>query len=347
MIKALFLCLLMVFVGCGNRSTIKGGVKAKTTAESYGDGKLTILPVVFPISDDSMAYESPVSNIGFLVGGLARIFMDFGARMGLGDIQQVSLTQPIPELPTDILKEVRLKRVFFYIDPKEGQREMSWWQRLKGKANVNFKFLEKIAIKVSSQKMTFSGSWKPVVDTRSLDEEYSPLKSMFQSEPFLRELNLDSENEAVLLRYSSKNPEAYLRKTKIENTYIIYTKNTKKTRNFLETLPALQGYFSRIHTLKKDHTIFVELKRDPVVEEGFKVIMAKHNQELSDLGFVNQERCNNRICLDIYIPDVNLMPILVKGNGVRLDAFIEADKVPESFTLKGFVEVEAKMQLSF
>ncbi len=56
------------------------------------------------------------------------------------------------------------------------------------------------------------------------------------------------------------------------------------------------------------------------------------------------DTCTENSCLEINVPDINLVPIARKGNSLKLESILEADNVPESFKLKGFVEFELKVK---
>ena len=59
------------------------------------------------------------------------------------------------------------------------------------------------------------------------------------------------------------------------------------------------------------------------------------------------EECSEQTCLDVKVPDVDLLPLIVKGNALKIDAYINANKAPDSFQLEGFMEFEVKLKLTF
>ncbi len=351
MLKHLLLVgLLLILYGCGESSVIKNDVKAVKTSEAYGDGKFTIIPMVIPISDEMISsYDSPLAKVGFVIGGFARLFMDLGASMGLGKMQ-LSLVQPIPEIPSDHLKEIRIKRLFFYIEPTAGKRDRAWYQRyLLGRDDVDFKFLDKIAVKLSTQKILDNkGGWVPTVETKSVKrKDSSPLQELFEKRDFDygQVVDADKAREIILLKYDRTESDLYLRNDKFGTIYIINTTKPVKARKFLSEHPILKDYFKRVHILNK--SILVELEKDPVAEEGFKHVMSQYAAELEELGISLIEPCNKKTCMEFGLADVNLLPLIMKNNGIKLDAFIDAGKVPESFKLKGFIEFEVKLKLTF
>lgn len=340
--------LLLLLVACGPKSTIKNAVEARTMAEAYGDGTYVIRPLVLPLSDEELsAYDSPVANLGFLFGGFAKLFMDLGASMGMGKTH-ISLIQPIPEIPADYFKELKIKRIFFYIEPQKGERETRWWQRwLRGRDNVDFKFLDKVAVKLSTHEIRRRDSWAPRVEIKGINKkDYAGVLDLFKSREIYSDV-VDSQEirEVLLLKYDGREQEKFLRNDEFGSVYILNTANPAKTKRFFLQHPKLQGYFKRIHILNK--SVLVELEKDPVVEEGFKVILSESTAELDNLGVSVIEPCSKKSCMDLKVQNVNVLPLIMKGNAIKLDAFINAGEVPESFRLKGFIEFELKLKLSF
>ena len=341
--------LILVLSGCGQKSVIENAVKAKTMAEAYGDGKYVIRPLVIPLSDQELSpYDSPVANIGFIFGGFAKLFMDLGASMGMGKTH-ISLIQAIPEIPVEYLKELKVKRIFFYIEPQKGEREHRWWQRLlKGRDTVDFKFLDKIAVKLSTHNLDAPNNWKPLVEIRDMNgKEFGEISELFKAREQIYSRVIDSREvqDLVLLRYNGRHKDRYLKNDEFGKVFLLNSESPAKVKRFFLDHPKMQGYFKRIHILNK--SLLVELEKDPVVEESFKLILSESTSELESLKVSMIEPCTKKTCMDLKVQDVNLLPLIMKGNAIKLDAFINAGQVPESFKLKGFIEFEVKLKLSF
>jgi hypothetical protein len=348
--QILLFCLLSVsLVSCGQKSVIKNAVPAQSTADAYGDGVHTIFPLIMPLSDEVIeSFDSPLSKIGFVAGGFAKLFMNIGAGMGMGKLQ-LTMIQPVPEIPRDYFHETKIKRIFFYIEPVKGSRTRNWFERtLWGRENVNFKFIDKIAVKLSSHHVENNASWTPIVETKSIGKrEFTPLQRLFENKEQLYPTvkDIEAARELILLKYDGKHSELYTKNDENGSTYIMKTEEPAKSRRFLMDHPKLKGYFRRIHILNK--SLLVELEKDPVIEEGFKVILSENATDLEALGVSFIDMCTKQTCLDLSVPDLNLIPILVKDNAIKLDAYINAQNVPDSFQLKGFVEFEIKLKLTF
>jgi hypothetical protein len=341
----LILILGLLTQSCGQKSTIKNNVAPETLASKYGDGKYVIRNLTFPLSDSSLAYNTPLPGIGPIAGGILKFVGNiFAANTQMGKLQ-MSYTQPIPELPKE-LRSVRLKRFFFYMKPQEKQRRFRDWidRILFGKGHVTFDFLDKLAVKLETVKLDNPDVYIPTLQTKNYDkDEMRTLMSIFGK--FYQPTVVDPEKakELVLLRYSDKDKESDSAIKNYGKTYILETPHARETKHFLMDHPRMSGYYKKILIL--EDSLLVELDKDPLAEETFKVVLSEIAEELDERFEVNFiDTCTPESCLDLRVPDVNLVPIAIKGNAIKLDAVIHAGKVPESFKLKGFVEFEVKVE---
>jgi len=348
--RKVLLCFAVMFtlIGCGQESKITDSIEAQRTADAYGDGSHTVMPMVLPLSDDTIdSFDSPFSKVGFIFGGFTKIFADLGATIGMGKMN-LSLTQKIPEIPKEYIEDVRFKRIFFYIEPVKGPRETRFWNRyLFGKDDVNFNFINRLAFRVETAQVPESMDWAPVVETTLFNtKKFQPMDDIFNEERIHASImDLNQAKELVFLTFDKRNKNRYLKNDEHGPVYIINTSTPAKTRRFLSQHPKLEGVIERTHILNQ--SILVELKKDFILEEQFKAVMSEDALYLDQLGVEFIEACKPHTCFDFKVSNLNLMPILTKGNAITIDAFIEAGKVPESFQLKGFIEAEIRMKLTF
>ena len=323
--SALLLGLILLASSCGQKSTIKTHVEAR----ALGDGEFITFPVVVPLSEKAISsYDSPLGDMNPLFRGFVGSIMNLGASMGAGKTR-LTLTQPIPEIPDGYLASIKIKRIFFFI---EGDNKTE-----------NFDFLRKLAVKVSATTIEKDhDSWEPLVETDSFDDnELSYWSSLF---PRKRDRNAqDWEKNApglLLIKYDQEHKEQSLIGDEVGAINIIQTEKPNATRKHLED--NYKGYFTRIHTLSK--SILIEFKKDPVVEELFKTRLYADELKMEELKIGKINPCSNNVCMDLKVPDTNLIPILKKGNALRIDAFIDPKHTPKSFQLKGFLEFELKIK---
>ncbi len=335
--------LVVLSTGCGQESKIKNHVSSESLANAYGDGKYVIRNLTFPLSDSSLAYQTPLPGIGPIAGGILKFVGDvFAANTNMGKLQ-LSYTQPIPELPTE-LQSVRLRRFFFYMKPQEqGRRFRDWFTNyFMGRGNVTFDFLEKLAVRFQTVSLENPETYVPTLTTKDYDRrEMRELMEVFSGSFQGTVVDTEKAKNVTLLRYgrSDRNKDTVLKD--FGQIYIIETKLAQRTKHFFLDHPKLKGFFRRI--LMLDESLLIELQKDPVIEEAFKTIMGEIAKELEDLQVTFIDACTPDSCLELRVPDVNLVPIARKGNAIKLDAVIHAGKVPESFKLKGFVEFEVKV----
>ncbi len=344
----LFMCLIFGLLACGQKSSIKNDMAPRTFAEAYGDG--TLLRKSFPLPISTDPFDSPLPNFGFLAGGIAKMIANIGVALGAGR-SELYFHQPTPILP-DVFREVRLKRVFFYIEPKaNGSRRVHWFSRLfRGKGDVDFDFINKLVLRLKPEVADMKkvclteaqGKYEPLFPCKdpvlSLEETNRYL-SYFKEKATEDEPNLSLLDEYVVLKYDGRNKDKSLRNKHRGAMYMFRTKRPGETTHFFDTRPVYGTVIDNMVTL--DNVILVELKKDPVAKESFEAQLS-HDAEYIDanLGVEQIEECNPSICLDIKVEEGNLIPFLRKFNSNRIDAFVDAGKVPETFQLKGFLDFE-------
>jgi hypothetical protein len=336
--------LFAILSGCGQKSAIKNAVEPKTLASAYGDGEHVIRNLTFPLSDSALAFKTPLPGIGPIAGGILKFVGNvFAANTNMGKLQ-MSYTQPIPELPQE-LTSVRLKRFFFYMKPENKERRIrNWWNVvMMGKGHVTFDFLDKLAVRMRAVTIEDPDTYVPTLETKDYDRgEMKTLMEIFNPDYRPDVVDTERADNLVLLRYFDKQKLSDTNLSKYGQIHIMETVEPQKTKYFLRDHPKLQGFIKKVLIL--DNSLLIELDKDPVAEESFNAVLSEEAEELENLKVTYIDTCTPRSCLELKVPDINLVPIANKGNGLKLDAVIHAGKVPESFKLKGFVEFEVKVK---
>lgn len=339
-----FLGMTIFSTGCGQRNTIKNDVKAQRLADAYGDGRFMKRNLTFPLSDSAMAYQTPLPGIGPIVGGILKFVGDiFAKNTNMGKLQ-MSYTQTLPEIPQQ-LHSVRLSRVFFYMRPMGKTRRIrDWFSRFfMGKGHVTFDFLDKFAVRMSTTTIEDPDNYVPTLVTKDYDNyDMAPLIEVFHRKNRTVVVDTEKAKEIVLLKYDGRNKIADTTLEKYGEIHILETTAPDKLKHFFMDQSKMKGLYKRILIL--ENSVLVELVKDPVANEFFKEVMSEiSDEDEKRLGITYIDTCTPRSCLELNIPDANLMPIALKGNAITLDAVIHAGKVPESFNLKGFVEFEVQI----
>lgn len=344
--------LLFLFVftalisACGKKSTVKSDVEANGLKEPIS------LKIVVPLTEETIAtFDSPVENTFPLLRGLVKSVFDLGASLGAGKVK-LSLHQPLPEIPSKYIKDIRIKRVFFYMEPKKvekvprtivGKVFNDIWKFIKRDREMSFEFLDRLAVTLKPEEVVDRSSWVPAVTTPDFtkkDKDY--FSKLFTMNSYsIEQMNLSEKDETkVMIKYDKEKKDNYLKSKSLGRIYILYTDDSAETRRLIEDDPRLANYYTRIHTLSK--ALLIELPKDPILQEAFEV---EFWEKQDQLNIKNMESCTDKICLDFKVADINLVPLLEKSNGIKIDSFIDAGKTPESFQLKGFMEFEVKVQV--
>lgn len=341
---------------------MKNDVQPQTFAEAYGDGNL--LRNSFPILITTDPFASPLPNLGILFGGVAKLIANTLAGLGAGRTE-LYFHQPTPaDLPEQI-REVRLKRVFFYIEPKvNGSRRTHWFSRIfRGKDNVDFDFIKKLVLRIrpeiadmrtvcpTADQGKFSPMFPcndPVLTTYKTDKYLSYFKEKkrdhVQEEE--EEPNLSELEEFVILKYDGNKKGKYVKNETRGAMYMFRTQRPAETNHFFKIRSGYTDLISNMVTL--DNVILVELRKDPVAKESFEARLSVDAEYIdANLGVEQIEECTPAICLDVKVEEANLLPFLKRFNSNRIDAFVDAGKVPETFMLKGFLDIEISSQIGF
>lgn len=352
--KILFICLIIAILGCGNKSKISGAIPATRVSESAvgGNGETFPFPFLIPLTDVKEV-TSKVDDAGFLAGGIAKLIMDMGAKLGMGKFQ-LSMIQRVPEVPSEYVKGCKIKRVFFFIEPVEGSQHESPLDPFFGRGKVNFNFLNRIWIKVGSQKIKDDGNsfipqtgdLQPLLKGSDASKKFETIFYGLDSYPnyVIRHrfdyIDPSKASELTLLKYDRIRKNEYV-KTPTSLMYIATTQNAVRTREYLVKHPDMKDFFENITIV--GNSILIELEKDSIVEESFKTIVSTDKDLIAEIGILEIEECKEGTCMDLNVADVDLIHMMKRDNGIKLDAFINADKLPPSFKLKGFIEFEFRL----
>jgi hypothetical protein len=340
----LLMILSLLTAGCGQRNTIKNDVRPQRLADAYGDGRYAYRSLTFPLTDSALAYQTPLPGIGPIAGGILKFVSDIFAKYTNKGKLQMNYTQTLPEIP-DELHSVRLSRVFFYMRPQGKTRRIrDWFSRIfLGKGHVTFDFLDKFAVRMSTTEIEDHDNYVSKLVTKNYDEnDVASLMEVFSRRERSIVVDTEKAKEIVLLKYDRDTKLSDTVNDKYGQIHILETTSPVKLKHFFMDQMKMKDLYKRILIL--ENSVLVELVKDPVANELFKDMMSEISDDQEKrLGVTYIDTCTPQSCLEFNIPDVNLMPIALKGNAITFDAVIHAGKVPESFNLKGFVEFEVKI----
>lgn len=341
--------LAFILIGCGQKSTIKNNVEAEKLACAYGDCKHIIQNVTFSLDDPSFAFKTPLLGLGPIAGGLIKFVGDIFARTKGGRVE-FTYIQPLPELPRE-LHSARVKRLFLYMKPKkssglEEEKEVGFLRENVeryglGKEKTNFDFIGLLGMRLSATKIK-AHTYDPIFK-EGFGSDISSFMNLFENNYRSGVVDTEIAEELMLVKYqkTTKKQDTLVKKFGRIH-YLETTKDPGELKKFFLYCPEFQGHYKRIVLLR--NSIFIELNKDPVANEMFKYVMGRSSKEMKDLGVNFIDTCSEKKCLELKLPDVNLVPFTERGNALKLDALLQPHVVPDSFNIKGFVEFEVKIE---
>jgi len=340
-------------LGCAEKSKVDPLFEAIPLRHSHGDGEYAVFTVKLPLSEQSLdSYESPVDpNSGVarvpLLGDVLRLVtqstFNFGALLGLGK-QHIIIDQPIPDLESPYLKSIAIKRVLFHIDYRdENALPRNWWDRvrdvIRGGSRVNFEFLKEV--KLSLRMTRRDGEVTSYLPT--VNANVDPRRDLLTPEQI--ELLPPALRPVELVRYRRKQRTTDLRNGERGPVFVAQAERPVRVRSILKRDERLAPLLEDMVVVNK--SLVVQLKKDEAfARELLFAALETEAIELDKAGLKKIEECSVDRCLDLRINDRNMLPLLMNGNNLRIEAFIDASKVPaNSFKLKGFIEFEVKLDV--
>ncbi len=338
---------------------VKSEIKDSVTPESIAETPKTFILPITGIDP----YKSGIHDIGFIFGGIANAFGDIATRIfRMGDLNY-TLTQKIPELPTNYLEYFKIKRIFFYIEPKDGNKRYYNWfeERVFGKEDATFSFLDKLAIKMKSEHVDPNTPWDPVpVAIPFARNEKSGFFDVFKKKDdniFNNNVEIKGEDEVLLVAYDKDQKHKYVQGDNVGPIYVVKVKSQEKevftpgqqltklaaARTYFTSHKKLKGFFKR--TVILENMLVLEFVNDPVILDSFRMILNEpvSREEIEQLD-VDPVLCQSDYCMDFKLPEANFVKMIGQDNALKLDAVILVTSPPASFAIKGFIEFEFKLK---
>ena len=367
--------LLIAAVSCGGdvpagklpgstpRSHVTPLFKPVSLNESHGDGRYATFTIKMPLSETSIdPVNSPIdprSGISRLpiFGDVLRLVgqatLNFATRLTRAGDQKIIISQPIPELDTEIVKHVSIKRVFFQVKkttvPGESRRRPNLFNRvvggvrrvIRGSSAVNFDFIDELKI---NMRMTTTPletiSWLPDIvfsdeDTGCNDTD--PRTLCYVEERRLAEQDV---HPPFRLMHYRKGDRARLTNA-LAPMFTYYTDKPVELQRIFRRIEEFRPLIKEMTKVGK--SLIIELKQGPAIRGSYQRLMRTHARDFAEVPYTISE-CDRKTCMDVKVDQTNLLPMLMRGNTLKIDTNMDLDEVPPSdFQLRGFLEFEIKI----
>lgn len=157
---------------------------------------------------------------------------------------------------------------------------------------------------------------------------------------FLKKLEI-KVSDFNILKYNRKSNDRDVNENGM--IYIAGSENPALTKKILSSHSGMSELIERIVVV--DDLLFINLKAE-AVEEHFTNILSQDTDLIENSGITTIDSCSKNNCLELDPADINLAPLLEK-EGLVLESMVDTSKVPDSLKLKGFIEIEVKIQNEF
>lgn len=330
--------------------------KASIDGKSLYDGETLTIPVKVSLTSNTIghyALEDIMNPDEVLPEGsspkqkkfLSRIldslkYKIYNTGLGLGISNRVSYSTDFefPEISSEYLKEVSVKKIFFALEPCD-KKDLSCISRQNDKPST-FMFLDKFFVNLS------------------IIENHDSLH--FLQEP-LQFLDKKQFNKAVDKAWGEQSHSFYdVNLARFENTRKVRKGNQNIRDNgkvFIarvdeENLIEAKKFFQReaFKGVIRDITLmgrslFIELFQ-PELREHFFEIMNTEIADIRTLGINDLEGCTYLNCTSLNINPVNLVPMLEKSSHLKFDTFLSLKHLDlNDFKYSGYIELEVKVKL--
>lgn len=361
--QASFILLATLLVSCGGsgpagklpgstpRSHVSPLFKPIPLNQSHGDGRYAVFTVKMPLSETSIdSVDSPIDPrsgvsrvpiFGDVLRLIGQATLNVATLFGAG-AQKIIMSQPLPEIDDEIIKHLSIKRVFFQIEQTKNLEERgrrNLWERfrslIRGAEKIDFDFIKelKINMRMASSSVETT-SWIP--DVIFPDDN---------AERFAEEVQIataDPVRPFTLFNYQKKNRKSLMNNSDLGSIFVIYTEHAVAMQRFIRDQEEFKTVVKDV--VKVGKSLIIELKGKEVATQKFFHILDMHETIVAGFEIKKIDECDDDICMDLKIDQTNLLPMLMRGNTLKIDTTMNLAKIPaKSFQLRGYIEFEIKI----
>jgi len=396
LLQILLLCVLAASCSKGQSLTdfLEGGTlqseskinplfKAETLAAANGDSKLYTLTLKVPLTKDSLgSYDfSEImenddldnSNRSWLKRFFDSVFYNLANiwfRFGQKNKYSYSTAIDFPEIDSNYIKEVRIKKLFFSLEDCDIIDEDCVKRRTSRPPSLNFLrrfFLNVSPLQANELHLLDEGEFKEWGKG-----DFNRVANKVFNQGYFDNFN-DYYYDFLELSGVTENDEhPYTVRHMFNDLNVARLENNKKRQRSEENVRDNGRTF--LFRLKKDITKYrkVEIKQhfkqdafDGVVKDitllgdnlvveiytpeqraDFFRVLSSTVENVDELDIKSFEGCSYINCTTIDVNSINLVPLLEENHQVKFDTFLELRYLEiNDFLYNGYVEIEVKLDL--
>lgn len=257
-----------------------------------------------------------------------------------------------PDLDPEYFKEVRVKKIFFALEPCS-ENDKDCLQRQADRP-VSFKFLDKFFVNLSSVSENSEEIKEPLLFLKK-DEFKKKIKRAWGSQPLNFKSFKDKNGEIpdhvfhnlniAKMEGANKSNRAQSKNIRDNGNIFIARVQTDKLNHvkYLFEHSDFEGIIKDITILRS--SIYIELFHSKLREKFFDTLKTVTNDIRAE-GVEDLSGCTNLNCANLSVNPIDLVPMLQKSKKIKIETFLSLKRLDwNDFKYSGYIEIDVKLQL--
>jgi len=274
--------------------------------------------------------------------------------MGISNRISYSTEYEFPDLDPEYFKEVRVKKIFFALEPCSKSEEDC--QQRENDKLVNFKFLDKFFVNLSSAGVEGAKeeAKDPLLFLKEAEFE-KKAKRAWGTQPLNFKSFKDKNGEIpshvfhnlnIAKMDGAKKSRKTQRRNIRDNGNIFIARVEKNKLNHVKDMfenSYFDGIIKDITILR--NSIYVELYHSQLRDKFFEILRTM-TDDIRKEGVEDLTGCTNLNCANLSVNPIDLVPMLQKSKKIKIETFLSLKRLNwNDFKYSGYIELEVKLEL--
>lgn len=352
------------------KSKIKPIFEPKTFNQKIGNGQFIVKKLKIPLSKDTVGHYSyseiidddslDVPDAGLIDQmwqGLRHGLYNLGLMIGVSNrVRYTADYDGFPSIDSDYIKSVKVKKIFFAIEPCHPKDEECIVRNEKDPASL--KFLDKFFVNLSIVRPEDDKAYlKEPLSFLSKTEFNQFADRAFTRVPFRFEALEDEYGEIIddafynvnIARFENKrSPREFHENVRDEGKVFWFQIDDSNPHAALDIIKFFKDKsFVNVvkDTMLVGNTLYVELFHRAMRQSFFDIINLQ-TADMRSLGVLQFQGCSYVNCVELEVNELNLVPMLKRSTHLRFDTFLSLRNLNNNdFKYKGYLELEVKLNI--
>lgn len=275
-------------------------------------------------------------------------------KLGVKNKVRISMDYEFPELDSSIIKSVKAKRIFFSLEqcmPHDYD-----CIALEKKDKLSVKILDSLFLNLSAIQSHDDMAYldEPIQfpskrEFKRYEKKAFSGVNLLLDEEYKRDNPTDDSiyHDVTVASLSTKEITKHMKQKTAEQDKIFrfkVSKNHGQVKQFFER----EEFKSVVRDVSiVGSTIYTELYAYNLKEKFFSIIN-NTGVDIINMGVDVFDSCTIERCVELNVPDMDLMPLIQKSNRIKFDTFLGLKRLKYGdFKYNGFVELEITLDLPF